>query len=113
METSKTIRVEVVYARPEAQIVIPVELPAGSTVRDAIQKSGLPMRFPEISEGDAPAGIFGVAVDPEAVLAPHDRVEIYRPLPASPKEIRRRRAAAHAQPRRSASGAVSRVRTSD
>jgi len=78
------IRVEVVYALPAEARVVQLELPAGSTVRDAIAAAGLP------EEGRY--GIFGRRAAPGARLASGDRVEIYRALAEDPKEARRRRA---------------------
>jgi len=77
-----SIQVEVVYARPERQELIPVTLPAGGTVLDAIRASGIEARFPEIDLSQQSVGIFGrVLKDPDHhALSDGDRVEIYRPL---------------------------------
>ena len=85
------MRIEVVYALPQKQEQILLELPAGSTVLDAIQASGLLQRLPPIEFGRA--GVWGLALSPQASLRDLDRVELYRPLIADPKEIRRKRAA--------------------
>ena len=90
------IRVEVVYALPERQWTVALELPAGATVRDALcapQVSGL---LPESERLGAPLGIWGRAVALDRRLRDHDRVEIYRPLRADPKAARRQRAARRA-----------------
>jgi putative ubiquitin-RnfH superfamily antitoxin RatB of RatAB toxin-antitoxin module len=81
----------VAYALPQRQLLRRVTLDQGSCVGDALAASGLLEEFPEI--GTAPLGIFGTRVQPGVVLRDRDRVEIYRPLLADPKEIRRRRAA--------------------
>jgi uncharacterized protein len=85
------MRIEVVYALPEAQERVLLDLPPESTVLDAIRSSGLIERRPEISLGRV--GIWGRPVTPKTRLRDRDRVEIYRPLIADSKEARRRRAA--------------------
>jgi putative ubiquitin-RnfH superfamily antitoxin RatB of RatAB toxin-antitoxin module len=90
--------VEVAYATPQDQAVLRVELPAGSTVSEAIERSGIGARFPGLFVDPAAVGIFSRKVSLDQVLRNGDRVEIYRPLIADPKEVRRRRAAL-AQPR--------------
>lgn len=87
------MRVEVVYARPEGQTLLAVDLPPGSSVAEAVTASGVLDRHPEIDWPDTPVGIFGRKVSPERLLREGDRVEIYRPLTLDPKEARRRRAA--------------------
>lgn len=87
------IQVEVAYARPERQVILPVMLPAGSTIEQAIEQSGVLSEFPEIDLGQNKVGIFGKLSKKTAELKAGDRVEIYRPLLADPKEVRRRREA--------------------
>ena len=89
----ETLRVEVVYALPETQTVLRVQLPAGATVAEAIAASGICGRHPEIDLARQPVGVFGHRVSLERPLRPDDRIEIYRPLAADPKTSRRRRAA--------------------
>jgi uncharacterized protein len=79
--------VEVVYALPQREERVRVRLPEGATVRDALEKSGL------LPLARGKVGVFGRVVRTDARLADGDRVEIYRPLAADPKEARRRRAA--------------------
>jgi len=86
------IVVEVTYATPNKQLIIPVNVPQGSLVRDAIELSGIKKEFPEINLETDPVGIFGKHTTLDHVLREKDRVEIYRPLIADPKEIRRQRA---------------------
>ena len=86
------LRVEVVYAQPREQSAVLVELPAGATVRRAIEASGLLERHPEIDLARQAIGIWGRSTALDAVLADGDRVEIYRPLVADPKSARRSRA---------------------
>ena len=97
MANAETIAVEVAYARAEEQVVLALELPAGSTLREAVERSGILERFPEIEPGSMKAGIFGKLKKADQVLQAGDRVEIYRPLIADPKEVRKQRAAAGKQ----------------
>lgn len=85
------IRVEIVYAQPAQQVRRRVSLPAGSSVADAVRASGLLGEFPGIDTRRL--GIFGRLAPPDTRLREGDRVEIYRPLRADPKEVRRLRAA--------------------
>jgi len=94
MADADTIVIEVAYARPEEQVIIALDMPAGSTLRQAVEQSGILERFPEIEPDNMKAGIFGKLKKPDQVLQAGDRVEIYRPLIADPKEVRKRRAAA-------------------
>ena len=99
MAAEARVPVEVVYALAEAQVVVPLELPVGSTAADALERSGLTTRFPEIAQG-AKIGVYGRIVTPDTRLAPGDRVEIYRPLIADPKQARRLRAEVRTPPKR-------------
>jgi putative ubiquitin-RnfH superfamily antitoxin RatB of RatAB toxin-antitoxin module len=93
------IEIEVMYAAVDRQMLLPVAMPAGTTVRAAVLKSGISQAFPELDVGECPVGIFGkVIVDPDSRLVQSgDRIEIYRPLLADPKEVRRLRAAKAAE----------------
>ncbi len=93
MVDPKLVRVEVAYARPEEQVIIPIDVPEGATLEQAIELSRIRERFPEIDLKLHKVGIFGKLSKLSAVLHPKDRVEIYRPLIADPKEVRRQRAA--------------------
>ena len=86
------LRVEVVYALPAAQDVISLRLEPGATVADAIEASGILTRHPSLRATTHAVGVHGEIVSPQRLLATGDRVEIYRPLLADPKEARRRRA---------------------
>lgn len=86
------IQVEVVYARPDKQMLIAVAVEPGATVEEAIHRSGVLKNFPEINLDVNKAGIFSKLVKLNAPLRAGDRVEIYRPLLADPKEMRRQRA---------------------
>lgn len=85
---TERIAVSVAYAERERQTVIELELPAGATVATAIEASGIRARHPGIA-ADAATGIHGRRVGINELLADGDRVELYRPLPADPKETRR------------------------
>ncbi len=93
--TIESINVEVAYATPEKQVIRQVNVDVGTTVGAAIVQSGIMMDFPELELEleNAKVGIFGKATAMTTVLAEGDRVEIYRPLIADPKEVRRQRAA--------------------
>lgn len=93
MTEQNTIKVEVAYALPEKQVILEVEVPAGTTVLDAAQQSGVTGKFEGIDLENSKFGIFGKVVSPTLALQEGDRVEIYRPLIADPKEVRKARAA--------------------
>ena len=86
-----SMRVEVVYALPQKQERVLLDLPPDSTVQDALQASGLLQRLAQIESGRL--GVWGRPVTGQTRLRDQDRVEIYRPLLADPKEVRRERAA--------------------
>lgn len=83
------MKVTVVYARPDRQIVRDIDLPAGATVSEAMLRSGITAEVPDAAQ--AVVGIFGHVTSRDTVLQEGDRVEIYRPLNLEPKEARRRR----------------------
>lgn len=85
-------RVEVAYATPERQVILPCDVQAGTTVAEAIEQSAIRDEFPEIPEVPAAVGIFSRKVPLDRVLREGDRIEIYRSLIADPKEARRQRA---------------------
>lgn len=87
------IQVEVAYALPDKQAILALEVAAGTTALEAAQQSGVVDKFEGIDLDNAKMGIFGKVVAPTQVLQPGDRVEIYRPLIADPKEVRKARAA--------------------
>ena len=87
-----SINVEVVYALPTQQPLLQVRLAEGATVEDAIRASGVLDAFPEIDLAKNKVGIFSKLVKLDEKVRDKDRVEIYRPLIADPKEVRRKRA---------------------
>lgn len=93
MDAEEMFRVEVAYARPERQAIVPVEVHAGVTAIEAVRQSGIDKQFPEIDIENSKLGIFGKKIKPDRELAAGDRVEIYRPLKADPKIVRRELAA--------------------
>jgi putative ubiquitin-RnfH superfamily antitoxin RatB of RatAB toxin-antitoxin module len=92
MADADFIDIEVAYAEPDCQLIVPLRVPAGTSAEQAVRRSGLMQRFPAIDAGPGCIGVFGVPVPPDTLLAQGDRVEIYRPLRVSPKEARRLRA---------------------
>lgn len=86
------IRVQVCYARPEVQFLRELSVPAGTILQSAIEQSGVLREAPEIDLAVFRTGIYGKLKTLDTVLREHDRIEIYRPLIADPKESRRRRA---------------------
>ncbi|RUO21952.1 RnfH family protein [Aliidiomarina haloalkalitolerans] len=88
----RLISIEVVYGTPEKQKIIPVSVIEGTTVADAIIQSGIQVYFPEIDLQTNAVGIWNKTCKPTDTVRQGDRIEIYRPLIADPKEIRRRRA---------------------
>ena len=89
---SNLIEVEVVYALPQMQIVVTLTVAAGTTVKEAIARSGIAAKHPEVDWDAVTVGIYGERVTVSTVLKDHDRVEIYRPLTADAKQARRNRA---------------------
>ena len=96
----RLVRVWVVYALPVQQAVQELELPEAATVAEAVARSGLLQRFPEIGERPLACAVYGRAVADSHVLRADDRVEIMRPLQVDPKESRRRAAARGRKPSR-------------
>jgi putative ubiquitin-RnfH superfamily antitoxin RatB of RatAB toxin-antitoxin module len=93
MGSADLITVEVAYAKPEEQVILSLEVPAGTTLRQAVEQSGILERFREIDTQTMKTGIFGKLKKTDQVLQAGDRVEIYRPLIADPKQVRKQRAA--------------------
>jgi uncharacterized protein len=87
------MRVEIIYARADNQTLLSLDLAGGATIEAAIRQSGVLERFPEIDLATAKVGIFGKLNKLDTPLRDRDRIEIYRPLIADPKEVRKQRAA--------------------
>lgn len=90
---TKKIRIEVAYATPEKQSILVLDIDAWISPREAIKLSEIKLEFPEIDLENAKIGIFGKLIADSYQLKEKDRIEIYRPLLADPKEVRRRLAA--------------------
>ena len=91
--SDNNIRVEVAYALPHKQTIVEIRVPEGTTVQEAARFSGIAEKFEGIDLEEAKFGIFGHVVAPKQVLNEGERVEIYRPLIADPKDVRKARAA--------------------
>jgi putative ubiquitin-RnfH superfamily antitoxin RatB of RatAB toxin-antitoxin module len=90
---AELLQVYVCYATPQREFTHPMKVEAGTTIAQAIEQSGVLAEFPEINLATQPVGIYSKKKTLETVLRERDRVEIYRPLVADPKDARRRRAA--------------------
>ena len=89
--TAENIDVEVAYAIPAKQSIVKLRVPAGTTAAEAIDQSGIPDLYSGIGS-EPQIGIFSKKVSLDYQLKAGDRVEVYRPLIADPKEVRRRKA---------------------
>jgi hypothetical protein len=90
---SKSIPIEIAYALPMQQMILKLQVVEGTTAEQGVIASGILQKFPEIDLTQNKLGIFGKLIKPDTVLREKDRVEIYRPLIADPKEVRKQRAA--------------------
>ena len=86
------LRVQVCYASATLEVLRELEVEEGTTIEQAIGQSGILVDIPGIDLAQQPVGLFGKKQALDTVLREHDRIEIYRPLVADPKESRRRRA---------------------
>jgi len=84
------LAIEIVYALAHAQTVLRISVAPGTTVQDAVERSGIRPEGP--FDPSASYGIFGRRVAPTQRLVDGDRIEIYRPLQVDPRLARRRRA---------------------
>jgi len=94
-EVMDSIAIEVAFATPEKQLIVALDVPAGTNAVEAVRLSGIAREFPDEDIAAAPLGIFGrkLAEPEKTELATGDRVEIYRPLLIDPKQARLNRAA--------------------
>ncbi|NNC98373.1 MAG: RnfH family protein [Gammaproteobacteria bacterium] len=88
-----TLTLEVAYATPDKQEIVLVNVPVGTTAREAVRQSPIKHEFPEIDVESVKLGVFGKLIAENYELHNGDRIELYRPLLADPKEVRRRLAA--------------------
>jgi len=86
---AELISIEVAAAWPERQVLVPLQVPAGTTLSQAVALAKLHQRLPGIEIDETRLGIFGKKRPPDTELSEGDRAEVYRPLTADPKEIRR------------------------
>lgn len=86
------IEVELIYALSHAQVAETLRVPVGTTVGEALRLSGILVRYPEIVTRSLAVGVWGKRAIATAILREFDRIEIYRPLIADPKQARRSRA---------------------
>ncbi|MBV6319554.1 RnfH family protein [Duganella violaceipulchra] len=86
-----TLNIEVCYASDAVQFLRALTVPIGATIEQAITVSGVLREAPEIDQATMQVGIYAKKKTLDTVLREHDRVEIYRPLIADPKNARRRR----------------------
>jgi len=85
------MNVGVCYAEADRQTWLRLEIPDGSTVRQAIELSGLLKQYPHIDLGTQKVGIFGKLAKLDSPVKEGDRVEIYRQITADPAQVKRRR----------------------
>lgn len=90
---SDALNIELCYASDEAQFLQALQVPAGSTIAQAIALSGLSQQLPQLDLQALQVGIYAKKKTLDTVLREHDRIELYRPLIADPKQARRRRKA--------------------
>jgi len=93
MANADRIAVEVAYAKADEQLILELEVAPGTTLQQAVEQSGILERFPEIDPARLKAGVFGKLKKLDQTLREGDRIEIYRPLIADPKQVRKQRAA--------------------
>lgn len=91
-DNTQLITIEVAYALPDEQVILALQVAEETTVEQAIKHSGILTRYPQINLDTDKVGIFGKICKLNATLGAGDRIEIYRPLIADPKESRRQKA---------------------
>jgi putative ubiquitin-RnfH superfamily antitoxin RatB of RatAB toxin-antitoxin module len=92
--SAEKMSVEVTYALPDRQVILSLDVAVDASIEEVIRASGILAQFPEIDLVSNKVGVFGKLGKLTDTLHPGDRVEIYRPLIADPKEVRKKRAAA-------------------
>lgn len=93
MANPRSIPIEVVYPLPHEQRLFKLDVAEGASIREGIVASGILTHYPELVLDTASVGIFGKLASLDTPLKARDRIEIYRPLLADPKEVRKQRAA--------------------
>ncbi len=104
MATIEPIRATVVYALPERQWAVSVELESGASVKTAIDRSGLLEELPELRDRVLEVGVCHRRCSLEAQVQDVDCIEIYRPLQIDPKQARRLRGSGKQVPARARPG---------
>lgn len=84
------MQIGVAYSEHAQQVWMTIDVPESTTVREAIDRSGILQQFPTIDLDVQKVGVFGKVVKPDAVLRPGDRIEIYRPIVCDPQTVPRR-----------------------
>jgi len=92
------MKIGIAYALPQRQVWFDVEVPEGTTIQDAINRSGILKQFPGIDLEQQKVGIYGKLSKLDAVLNDGDRIEIYRPITCDPKTVPRKAKAGDAAP---------------
>ncbi len=85
------MQIGIAYAEPDQQVWIKLEIPQGSTLLEAVHRSGILSRFPQLDLEQQKVGIFGKLVKLDTPLREGDRVEIYRPITVDPTKVKRRK----------------------
>lgn len=96
---AEIISISVVYALPDRQVVVPLQVPVGTSVEQAVERSGLLREFPDITTRPLHCAIYARPVQLSQLVRAADRIEILRPLLIDPKESRRQAAAKSKRPR--------------
>ncbi len=92
MVNQNMLDIEVVYANPQRQELVSLQVAAGTTALEAIKQSGILTRFLEIDLDRYKIGIFSKVIPVETILREGERIEIYHPLLVDPKVARKQRA---------------------
>ena len=93
MDNTEVFPIEVIYPLPYEQILFKVAVPKGTTIKDGIMACGILKHYPDLLLEQLDVGVFGKLAALDTTLKARDRIEIYRPLLADPKEVRKQRAA--------------------
>jgi putative ubiquitin-RnfH superfamily antitoxin RatB of RatAB toxin-antitoxin module len=91
-DAPEQIDVQVCYALPDKQVVLDVKVAPGTAAVDVVRASGVERHFPDLDLDKVKLGVFGKAVKPAYTPEAGERIEIYRPLLADPKDSRKKRA---------------------
>ena len=113
MANTNSMMVEVIYALPEEQILFNVALNVAVTVKDVILQSKILEEYSELDIDSMDVGLFGKATKMEQIVRDKDRIEIYRPLIADPKEVRKRKAAEGKKLKKGGAGATDTPKNKD